>query len=277
MKRYICILAVCLAFSAAVTAQQEILLYPGGKAGVSNPSVTVWLPSPDKATGKAVIICPGGGYGNLVIDREGHVVAKEFNKAGVAAFVLKYRIPDKKLAVDQSSYPLQDAQTAIKLIRQRAGEWQVASNKIGIMGFSAGGHLAATAGTHYNTPAIENPEGTSLRPDFMILIYPVISFSDKFTHTRSRANLIGESPTQEKIDLYSNELHVDKTTPPTLLEHGSSDATVNVSNSIVFYEALVKNGVSAEMHIYANGRHGFPKTPPFEEWFGRCLYWVNNL
>ncbi len=286
MKKQFLTFVIFLAFSIMCFAQQEVFLYPNLTTptakedvlrSVSSPSITVWLPSPEIANGKAVIVCPGGGYGSLVIEREGHRIAREFNKLGIAVFVLKYRLPDKGKNIDQSSWPLQDAQTAIKIVRQRAKEWKVDPGKIGIMGFSAGGHLAATAGTHYNKPAIGNTEGISVRPDFMILIYPVISFRDAFGHSGSRANLLGESLSQEKIDLYSNELHVDKTTPPTFLTHGNNDAVVKVANSLEFYEALTKNNVPVELHIYANGQHGYPQAPPFDEWFGRCTYWLSTI
>lgn len=285
MKQFILALFLSGIFGAAAVAQQEIFLFPDMQTptpkddilrSVSSPSITVWLPAPEIAVGKAVIVCPGGGYGALMMEREGHRIAREFNKSGIAALVLKYRLPDKSKNVDQSSWPLQDAQTAIKTVRQRAGEWKVDPNKIGIMGFSAGGHLASTAGTHYDKPAIKNPEGVNIRPDFMILVYPVVSFQDYLGHTGSRANLLGDVQTKERIDLYSNELHVSKTTPPTFLTHGSNDATVKVGNSIVFYEALTQNGVPAEMHIYADGKHGYGQKPPFDEWFGRCLYWLKT-
>jgi acetyl esterase/lipase len=284
MKHYL-IVFTWLLFCHATHAQQEVFLYPGDHQPTpdaealsesADPSITVWLPAPEKASGKAVIVCPGGGYGGLVIGREGHRIAQEFNKAGIAAFVLKYRLPDKRKNIDQSSWPLQDAQTAIKIVRQRAGEWRLDPAKIGIMGFSAGGHLAATAGTHFNLPVIDNPEKTSLRPDFMILVYPVISFSEAFGHLGSRDNLLGVGASQEKINLYCNEQYVDKTTPPAFLTHGNDDTVVPVANSIKFYEALTRNSVPAEVHIYAKGEHGYLKTPSFDEWFGRCLLWLND-
>ncbi|MDR2449290.1 MAG: alpha/beta hydrolase [Prevotellaceae bacterium] len=273
-------------FNSVATAQQEIFLYEGTHqptpqsdilSAPVDPSLTVWLPSAEKANGKAVIICPGGGYHILAIEREGHAIAREFNKAGIAAFVLKYRLPDKNEKTDQSSWPLQDAQAAIRMVRQRAEEWHIAPGKIGIMGFSAGGHLAATAGTHYNLPVIENPGQTNLRPDFMILVYPVISFSETIGHPGSRDNLLGSPASQDKINLYCNEQHVDATTPPAFLTHGSDDTVVPVANSLVFYDALKKHHIATEMHIYAEGEHGYIKKPPFDEWFGRCLYWLSNL
>jgi acetyl esterase/lipase len=172
--------------------------------------------------------------------------------------------------------PLQDAQQAIKLVRDNAKEWNVNPGRIGIMGFSAGGHLASTAGTHYNDIVIPNAEKTSLRPDFMILIYPVISFDDSIGHIGSRDQLIGKTPTAEKIKQYSNELQVTSQTPPTFLVHASDDDAVNPQNSIRFYEALVQHKVPAELHIYQSGGHGFgmKQKSKNELWMERCKNWM---
>ncbi|GAB3323033.1 hypothetical protein GCM10027299_18920 [Larkinella ripae] len=244
-------------------------------SNVIQPTLTIFPAPKEKANGTAVIICPGGGYGVLVMKREGYDVAEAFNKLGVTAFVLKYRLPNEKTMVDPSIGPLQDAQQAIKTVRQRAAEWGVDPKRIGIMGFSAGGHLAATAGTHFQKPVIEATEAGSVRPDFMILIYPVISFRDEIGHTGSRKNLLGASPKPEQITLYSNELQVDKTTPPTFLTHAGDDTVVSVKNSLIFYEALQQNGVPADLHLYTKGQHGYPKTPAFDEWFGRIQQWLS--
>lgn len=274
-------------------AQTEIALYPGRipnaieaenqetndknvVKNVSKPTLTAFLPPAGTGNGTAVIVCPGGGYGVLVIDREGYRVAKELNKAGIAAFVLKYRLPSDRIMQDKALGPLQDAQQAIKTVREKAKEWQVDPAKIGIMGFSAGGHLAATAGTHYDSTFIENPQKTSLRPDFMVLVYPVISFEGKIGHKGSSANLLGTSPSAERINYFSNDLQVTTSTPPAYLTHAGDDTVVPVSNSIRFYEALNAKGVAADMHIYSRGQHGYPKTPSFDEWFGRCLHWMRT-
>ncbi|GAB2773039.1 alpha/beta hydrolase [Rhabdobacter roseus] len=241
---------------------------------VSIPTLTAFLPPKEKANGAAVIVCPGGGYGVLVIEREGYAIARAFAEMGVAAFVLKYRLPSPGTMANTAIGPLQDAQQAIRTVRQRAAEWNVDPQKIGIMGFSAGGHLAATAGTHFKVPLIDNPEKTSLRPDFLILVYPVISFQESLSHGGSRSNLLGTSASREAIDLYSNELQVDAQTPPAFLTHASDDSKVPVANSLVFYQALLRHQVPAEMHIYAKGEHGYGKTPAFEEWFGRCRRWL---
>lgn len=284
-------LAQLLAVSAY--AQTEMALYPdripnaiqaenqetnekGYVKNVSKPTLTAFLPAAGTGNGAAVIVCPGGGYGGLVIEREGYRVAKELNKVGIAAFVLKYRLPSDWIMKDKAVGPLQDAQQAIKTVREKANEWQVDPAKIGIMGFSAGGHLASTAGTHYDSTFIDNPQKTSLRPDFMILVYPVISFEGKIGHKGSSANLLGAAPSAERIHYFSNDLQVTATTPPAYLTHAGDDTVVPVSNSIRFYEALLAKGISADMHIYSQGLHGYPKTPSFDEWFGRCLHWMRT-
>ncbi|RQP14557.1 MAG: alpha/beta hydrolase [Parapedobacter sp.] len=243
---------------------------------VSIPSLTVFLPPPEKANGTAVIICPGGGYHVLLTKREGSDVAKEFNKLGIAAFVLRYRLPNDEILVDKSIGPLQDAQRAIRLVRERADTWRIDPAKIGIMGFSAGGHLAATAGTHFDTDYVDNPQHTSLRPDFMLLVNPVISMTDSVGHTGSRDNLLGGTPSNEQIHIFSNELQVDSLTPPTFLVHSDPDVVVPVQNSLLFYEALHRNQVAAGLHIYSKGEHGFLTAPAFDEWFGRCVYWMKE-
>lgn len=287
--------AICLVPMLSVTlyAQTEMPLYPGRVPNakeaenqetnennvvrnVSKPTLTAFLPPAGTGNGAAVIICPGGGYGVLVIDREGYRVAKELNKAGIAAFVLKYRLPSDRTMQDKAVGPLQDAQQAIKTVREKAKEWQVDPARIGIMGFSAGGHLASTAGTHYDSSFVDNPQKTSLRPDFMVLVYPVISFEGKIGHKGSSANLLGASPSAGRIDYFSNDLQVTASTPPAYLTHAGDDTVVPVSNSLRFYEALNAKGVAADMHIYSKGQHGYPQTPSFDEWFGRCLHWMGT-
>jgi acetyl esterase/lipase len=243
---------------------------------VSNPTLTVFLPPADKATGSAVIICPGGGYHVLLMTREGCDIAGAFNKLGIAAFVLKYRLPDDRTMINKSTGPLQDAQKAIQVVRKRAAEWNINVNKIGIMGFSAGGHLASTAGTHFDNAVIENKDGISLRPDFMILVYPVISLTDNIGHIGSREYLLGKTPDEKQIRLFSNEFQVGKTTPPAFIILAGDDTVVSPENSIRFYDALRKNSVPSEIHIYSAGEHGFLKQPSFEEWFGRCCFWMKS-
>jgi acetyl esterase/lipase len=243
---------------------------------VSHPTLTVFLPAPEKANGTAVVICPGGGYHVLLMTREGCDIARAFNKLGIAAFVLKYRLPDDKILSDKSIGPLQDAQRAFEVIRERAGEWKINPARIGIMGFSAGGHLASTAGTHFDKTLTGSTTGISVRPDFMILIYPVISLSDSLGHIGSREYLLGKNPDAKRISYFSNDLQVTKTTPPAFIILAGDDTVVKPENSLRFYNALKMNGVSAEMHIYSSGEHGFLKSPPFEEWFGRCCFWMQS-
>jgi acetyl esterase/lipase len=241
---------------------------------ISKPTLSVFLPAKGNACGTAVIIFPGGGYWVNAISHEGTDVAKRFAAAGVAAFVVKYRIPDSVTMIDKEIGPLQDAQQAILTVRNRAAEWSVKPDRIGIMGFSAGGHLASTVGTHFSTNTLGEPG--NFRPDFMMLIYPVITFQNNVGHLGSRDQLIGKKPSKEKIDLYSNDLHVNVQTPPAFLVHASDDNGVKPENSIIFYQALLKNKVKAEMHLYQNGGHGFGmnnKTTK-DDWFDRGLNWL---
>ncbi len=248
-------------------------------AKVSKPTLEIYLPEKEKATGAAVVIVPGGGYRIVSYTNEGTDIASEFTKMGVAAFILKYRLPSDKTMTDKTIGPLQDAQMAIKTVRSRAKEWGIDTAKVGIIGFSAGGHLASTAGTHFDTPVIDNKEKINLRPDFMILVYPVISLTEELMHKGSRDNLIGDAPAEELTRKYSNDQQVSAQTPPTMLIHASDDKTVKVQNSLRFYEALVKNGVSAEMHIYPKGGHGFgigPDRAP-DHWTDRVQHWLSVL
>jgi acetyl esterase/lipase len=224
---------------------------------VSRPTLTVFLPPKEKATGAAVVICPGGGYWIVAAGHEGYDVAKRFNDMGVAAFVLKYRIPDDSTMINREIGPLQDAQKAMQYVRSHAKQYGIDPKRIGIMGFSAGGHLASTEGTHFNHAYIDNPKKINLRPDFMLLIYPVISFTDSIGHVGSRDQLIGKSPSPEKIREYSNELQVTKQTPPTFLVHAKDDDAVPYQNSQAFYDALKQNKVNAEIYLYEKGGHGF--------------------
>jgi acetyl esterase/lipase len=243
---------------------------------ISQPSLSIYLPPKEEASGTAVIICPGGGYRINALSHEGTDVARVFQKMGVAAFVLKYRVPDENTMVNREIGPLQDAQQAIRVVRLRAAEWGVNPERIGIMGFSAGGHLASTAATHFTLPVTPNPEKINVRPDFSILIYPVISFNESICHMGSREQLIGKQPTAEKIKNYSNELQVTAQTPPTFLVHSSDDETVKSENSLVFYQALVKHKIPAEMHLYPGGGHGYGMNNPTTEdlWMDRCRNWM---
>jgi len=246
---------------------------------VTVPTLTVFLPDKKIANGAAVIICPGGGYSYLVMNNEGTEVAKEFNKNGIAAFVLKYRLPNDLIMKDRSIGPLQDAEQAIKMVRENAKDWNIDTAKVGIMGFSAGGHVASTASTHYTNLVIENQKKTNLRPDFSLLIYPVISFQDSILHKGSKKALIGENASVEKTKEYSNEFQVNKNSPPAFLIHCTDDKVVPVENSINYYQALKKNGVKAEMHIYATGGHGFGlnNATRQDKWIVQCIAWLTQM
>jgi acetyl esterase/lipase len=243
---------------------------------VTVPTLTVYLPENAQPNRPAVIICPGGGYSFLVVNNEGSDVAQEFNKKGIAAFVLKYRLPNNRTMLNKEIGPLQDAQQAIKMVREHASQWNLDPSKIGIMGFSAGGHLASTASVKFSKPVIPNENNTSLRPDFSILIYPVISFTDSLAHKGSRDNLLGANAEPEKIREFSGELQVTAQTPPAFLVHCSNDKVVPVANSLRYYEALQKNGVNAELHIYPSGGHGYGlhNGTTNDNWFERCINWM---
>lgn len=245
---------------------------------ISNPTITVFRPQ--KPNGKAVVICPGGGYAILAFDKEGTRVAEELNRWGITAFVLKNRLPDDSINIDKSLAPLQDAQQAIRFVRNHSKDFGINKNQIGIMGFSAGGHLAATATTHFNFKADEtSTDTTSMRPDFAILIYPVISFDSTITHKGSRNNLIGVNATTDKANFFSNELQVTPGTPPSFLVHAGDDGAVPVQNSLRYYEACVKNKVPVELHLYPKGGHGFGmynKTTD-DSWMERLKNWLNSI
>ena len=243
---------------------------------MSQPTLTIFLPGKEKANGTAVVICPGGGYWVNSIVKEGYAVAKKMNEWGVAAFVLKYRIPNDSSMIDKKIGPLQDAQRALQLVRMHAKEWNVDANKVGIMGFSAGGHLASTAATHFQQNYIDNDKGVNLRPDFAILIYPVISFLPGICHVGSKEQLVGKNAGIELVNEYSNELQVTEQTPPTFLVHASDDDAVISMNSIAFYDSLVSKKIPAEIHIYQSGGHGFGTfiKNSQERWMDRCESWL---
>jgi acetyl esterase/lipase len=245
---------------------------------VSRPTLTVYEPPKNKRNGTAVIICPGGGYGILAAGHEGVDVAKRFNQMGITAFVLKYRIPSDQTMQNREIGPLQDAQRAIQVVREQARRYGINPGRIGIMGFSAGGHLASTAGTHYQKACIDNPKQTSLRPDFMILVYPVISFSDSVGHTGSRNQLLGKTPSPEKIKEYSNDQQVNPSTPPTFLVHAKDDG-VKVENSLLFAAALQNFGIPHRIHLYEAGGHGYGMINPTSEvrWMDLVETWVQEL
>ncbi|CAA9200946.1 Acetylxylan esterase [Flavobacterium bizetiae] len=245
---------------------------------VSIPTLSVFLPPTPKPNQAAVIIFPGGGYQHLAIDKEGTKVAEWFNSLGIAAFVVKYRLPSDKIMKNKNIGPLQDAQEAVRYVRQNAAKYNIDATKIGILGFSAGGHLASTLATHYDEKTYETTSKVSARPDFSLLIYPVISMQNDITHKGSQISLLGNTPSQELLDSFSNEKKVNAQTPPTFLVHATDDTTVLPENSINFYLALKNNGVPAELHIYEKGGHGFglgvKDTSKF--WTRDCEEWLKS-
>lgn len=247
-------------------------------SNVSVPTLTAYLPAKDKMTGAAVMICPGGGYGILAASHEGSDVAHWFNEMGVAAFVLKYRLPNPAIMTNQQEVPLMDAMQGMKLIRQNAAHYRIDPDKVGVMGFSAGGHLASTLATHYHRGA---QASETAKPNFAILLYPVVTFGEK-AHTGSRDKLLGKLNTSpELIAYYSNELQVTNQTPPTFLVHSEDDKGVPVENSINYYLACLKNGVPAEMHLYPTGGHGYglrtAKFGSLNTWPDACKAWLMTL
>ena len=301
MKKIILAFAFMGIMTPSTAQKNPVLLYPEGTPGlkeginipensktdggitrvndVTQPALYVYQPK-KKVSDAAVIICPGGGYSILAIDHEGYEIAEWFNARGITAFVLKYRLPQENLFTHVDIRPLQDAQQAIRLVRKNANKYGISPEKIGIMGFSAGGHLASTASTHFNRQVGETADPTSnVRPDFSILIYPVISMGDRFTHSGSRNNLIGQNPSVENIELYSNDKQVSKDTPPTFLISTTDDWVVP-ENTINYFLACKKNNVPVEMHIYAKGGHGYAlkkrNLGAVEKWPARLEDWLKD-
>ncbi len=247
---------------------------------VVTPTLTAYLPSDESRVHKAIVVCPGGGYVHLSIDAEGHFVAQRLAENGVAAFVLKYRLPSDKIMENRAFGPLSDAQRAIRLVRQNAEQWKVDPNQIGIMGFSAGGNLAANASVHFDHAAYDaQGDTTSARPDFAVLIYPVVSTDAAITHQGScNALYVGTEREADYAAFFSAEKNVKPTTPPTFLVHAANDRAVDFRNTLRHAEALKKNGVDVEVHIYPAGGHGFGLATGTHqgEWFDSLLKWLNR-
>jgi len=294
LRRIIFACIVTATLAASVSAEQAgipnksagvELLWPDGAPGAKGhedgdkPTLTIYLPPKSTATGAAVVICPGGGYGHLAMDHEGHQIARWLNSFGVAGFIVKYRHRNSGAGYGHPA-PLNDAQRAIRMVRSRAKEWKVDPARIGILGFSAGGHLASTAGTHFdkgNAGAKDPIDRVSCRPDFMVLVYPVISLTEPFAHTGSGRNLLGKNPEKGLLEKLSNEKQVTPETPPTFLVHTYEDTGVPAENSIYFYLALRRAEVPAEMHLYLKGRHGFGlgrNVGAASNWPARCTDWM---
>lgn len=295
----ICFFILCFNSLSALMAQPTIPLYSSGipnsiantvirekqEVGadgilriteVTEPSLTVYQPEARITNGTAVIICPGGGYLLLAAGHEGADVAKKFAAIGVTAFVLKYRLPDARLQSNPTIAPLQDAQRALQLVRERASEFHIDPTKVGIVGFSAGGHLASTAATQFHHSKIDNPSNINLRPDFQILIYPVISSDPAIAHGGSFEKLLGKESTPVQRSAYSSDKQVTPQTPPAFLVHASDDGGVSSLNSVRYYEALLQNKVPAELHLYQRGGHGFGLNNATTEdaWFDRLKNWM---
>jgi acetyl esterase/lipase len=289
---------VILCFSNSLFAQQVLPLYEknipnstgykmqeiiAGREGnevswltkTSVPTITVYMPVPEKFSGTAVLIFPGGGYGGLSVKAEGTDIAKEFVRNGMAAFIVKYRLPSDSIMKDKSIGPLQDAEQAMKFVRDNAVKYKI--KRTGIIGFSAGGHLASTLGTHFRKSFITNTSNVSLRPDFMILVYPVISMQDSLSHKGSRTNLLGDNPVDSVKHYFSNDEMVTSDTPPTFITHTQDDHVVDVENSIRFYQALRRHNVPAEIHLYPKGDHGFVLHFPPAQWMTGVISWINGL
>ena len=245
---------------------------------VSEAEIYVYLPEKEKNTGAAVVICPGGGYWIEAMDHEGYAIAEWLKEKGVAGIVLKYRLPYGHHEISSG-----DARQAIRIARHHAGEWGINPGKIGIAGSSAGGHLASTVGTRFdygNSESNDLLERLSSRPDFMLLLYPVITFREEFGHMGSRKNLIGEGNDWKLVEKYSSELHVTPETPPAFLILPDDDKTVPPRNSVEFYLALKENNVPAEMHIFAEGGHGFgmnKKNLPVDQWPELFYNWLKSI
>ena len=243
---------------------------------VSRPSLTIFLPVKPDAKLSAVIICPGGAYRGLSINKEGYNVARAFNKMGVAAIVLKYRVPSDRTMTDKTTGPLQDVQQAFRIVRNNASMWHIDPGRIGIVGFSAGGHLAATASNQYAQPVLPDDNAPAVRPDFAVLVYPVISMRDDITHRPSRSNLLGPDPSAAQIAHYSNELATTAKTPPTFMVHAADDVTVSVANSFRYAEAMTQHGVPVELLVFPHGGHGFGlhNATTQDQWIDRCHDWL---
>ncbi len=260
MRMFAALVLVCAGCAADASPQVE-LLWPKGAPGAvgseirDTPSVAIYLPPAEKENGAGIVICPGGGYGGLALGHEGKEPAEWLNRHGFAAFVLTYRLGPRY----HHPAPMLDAQRAMRLVRSRAKEWNLDPQRIGIWGFSAGGHLASTVATHFDDgqrDADDPVERVSCRPDFAILCYPVITMRPPFTHGGSRRNLLGDKPDEALVTSLCNDEQVKEKTPPTFLFHTTEDTVVPPENSILFYQALRKKRIPAELHIYEKGPHG---------------------
>lgn len=242
---------------------------------INQPQLTIFKAAPHLANGTAVIILPGGGYKGVSIVKEGYDIAKRFNSIGITAFVLKYRMPNTNTMLDKTTGPLQDAQQAIYWVRSNAKLWGIHPDKVGIMGFSAGGHLASTAATHFDNAVMSQYQSENLKPDFQILIYPVISMKDEVTHKGSRKNLLAPELTPDNIAYFSNEDQVTRATPKAFIVHAIDDKAVPVENALLYTQALTQHKVQTQLLLLPEGGHGFGMDNPFD-WFESLATWLKN-
>lgn len=282
MKPIIFILLI-VAGSLAARSQEVVPLYPDGnvpfaKPNGMTPKLTIYRPAKDLTKGTAVIVCSGGAYGGRANSVEGTPACQKLIEHGITAILLDYRVPNADKMDSKEMVPLTDAQRAIQYVRENARKLKVNPNKIGIMGFSAGGHLVSMVGTKFQSTKLDNPMNTSLRPDFQILVYPVISFADSLTHIDSRKNLIDPEITKEKIAEYSSELQVSDSTPPTYLTSGMDDRIVDVKNTLYFAAALKQHHVSVELFLYEKGYHGYGvnNRQAKVQWIDDCIEWIKS-
>jgi acetyl esterase/lipase len=259
--------------------KEEIITIESGKkriTKVTEPTISVFLPQKEKATGTAIVVCPGGGYARLAMENEGSPVATWLNDAGIACILLKYRLPSDEIMKNKSIGPLQDVQEAIRIVRRNAREWDLAPDKIGVMGFSAGGHLAACASTMFDEKHYDC-DTTSARPNFSILVYPVISMQ-KEVHSGSQKRLLGENPDKNLIDHFSTEMQVKQNTPNAFIVHAADDKSVSFQNSLMYFQALKEKNISAEMHVFEIGGHGFSlaksRASTESQWTNLCVSWL---
>lgn len=244
----------------------------------SRPTITAYRPAKQDPKRAAVVILPGGGYRGTSVLKEGYDVARAFNDMGVTAFVVKYRTPSDKHMKDKRTGPLQDAQQAVATVRRDAEKWQIDPKRIGLIGFSAGGHLAATTGTLFSNPVLPQWKSADVRPDFLMLIYPVITFTESTVHWGSRQQLLGATPSRDDMKRFSAELAVTSETPPTFLIHAADDQTVPVANSILFFQALQARKIPAQLMIYPAGGHGYGlnNATTGDRWIDRCRQWLQS-
>lgn len=275
---------LCFVVLGAKAQDKDLMpLYPEGqvpfaKAGAEVPTLKVFWPARNLAKGTAVIVCSGGSYGGRANNGEGIPACKKLAEAGITAFLLNYRLPKAEFMDRKEIVPLTDVQRAIQYVRENAKKYKIDPSRLGMMGFSAGGHLVSTVGTHFEKSELTNNKNTSLRPDFMVLVYPVISFADSLTHKTSRMNLIGPELTKDAIFKYSNELQVTGKTPPTYLTSGMDDKAVDVKNSLYFAAALKQHHVPVELFLYERAPHGHGVNNKYAkvQWIDDCIEWINK-